>query len=195
MEIIYHRRNSINDLKSTSHSYGVEIDIRSYNSELIINHEPFNNGDKFSDWITHYKHGTLIINIKEEGLEESILWYLRKYKIKSYFFLDQSFPFILKFSSLGIMNIAVRVSEYESIDTALNLKDRISWVWVDMFEKFSLNYNDFQKLKLANFKLCLVSPELQINNKNTIDDIQKIIFKEQMEFDAVCTKEPFLWDK
>ena len=38
---IKHRINSIHELKEVNPIYGVEVDIRSYGSEIIINHEPF----------------------------------------------------------------------------------------------------------------------------------------------------------
>ena len=40
MEIIIHRVNKIKFLKSIPKNFGVEIDVRSFNSELILNHEP-----------------------------------------------------------------------------------------------------------------------------------------------------------
>ena len=193
MEIIFHRRNNLQSLLDTPTNYGVEIDIRSKGDELIISHDPYQNGEKFSEWIKYYNHGTLILNVKEEGLEEKLLNYIVLYKIKSYFFLDQSFPFLIKTSSKGEMNCAVRISEYESIETALKLKGIINWVWIDMFEEFSFSVKDITKLKSANFKLCLVSPELQINNKKSIKSIKKTLKEREILIDAVCTKKPESW--
>ena len=42
MEFIIHRINKIKDLKSLPKKFGVEIDIRTMGSKLILNHEPFN---------------------------------------------------------------------------------------------------------------------------------------------------------
>ena len=193
MEIILHRRNSTKSLKETPKIYGIEVDIRTLGKDLIINHDPFKSGEKFSEWIKHYDHGTLILNIKEEGLEEEIIKYINLYKIKSYFFLDQTFPFLIKTISEGESNCAVRVSEYESIETALNLKGKVKWVWIDMFKELSISYDDFKRLKLANFKLCLVSPELQKENKNDIESVKEIINNRKINFDAVCTKYPLNW--
>jgi hypothetical protein len=44
---IKHRINSIEDLKNTPQEYGVEVDIRIYNNEIIFNHVPFENGTTF----------------------------------------------------------------------------------------------------------------------------------------------------
>lgn len=194
MEIICHRRNTLNDLKSTPKKYGVEIDIRSYNKSLIIQHDPFLKGDYFEDWIKYYEHGTLILNVKEEGLENEILDHLKKYNINSFFFLDQSFPFIIKTLKERENRIALRVSEYESLETALNLNYKPEWIWVDIFTKFPLSKNDYNKLRDANYKLCLVSPELQNLKNINIDYLKKYFKEENIVFDAVCTKKPKLWN-
>ena len=78
MEIVVHRINTLKELKKISHKYGVEIDIRTNGSKIILNHKPFKKGDKFVDYIASYRHGTLILNVKESGIEEDIL------KIKHY---------------------------------------------------------------------------------------------------------------
>ena len=45
MEIIIHRINSIKKLKKIPKNFGVEIDLRVYQSKIILNHEPFKSGD------------------------------------------------------------------------------------------------------------------------------------------------------
>ena len=195
MEIILHRRNNIDLLNKTPINYGVEIDIRSSHKDLIINHDPFKKGILFKDWIKYYNHGTLILNVKEDGLEKKIIYFIKRYGIKSYFFLDQSFPAIIKNSIEGISNCAVRVSEYESLETALNLEGKVKWVWVDIFNEFTLNYQNYINLKNAKFKLCLVSPEIHKINNMKIKEIKEILEKENLLFDAVCTKFPDQWIK
>ena len=194
MQVIHHRRNSINLVNSTSKKYGVEVDIRSLGDDLIIQHNPFLEGEKFSEWLKYYSHKFLIINVKEDGLEERILIYLKKFKIKNFFFLDQSFPTIVRLSSNGQRNCAVRVSEFESIESALLFKNKVDWIWVDTFTKLFLTLEDYKKLKFAKFKLCLVSPELNKTNKFDIEEIKDIIKEKSFQFDAVCTKFPEKWD-
>jgi hypothetical protein len=41
---IIHRVNKIGDLKKISQEFGVEVDIRTYNNQLVLNHEPFEDG-------------------------------------------------------------------------------------------------------------------------------------------------------
>ena len=70
MIIIRHRRNLRRELEETSTDLGIEVDIRSRGSELVIHHEPFVQGELFEDWIESYAHRLLILNVKEEGLED-----------------------------------------------------------------------------------------------------------------------------
>ena len=82
MEFIIHRINKIKDLKLLPRKFGTEIDIRSKGSKLILNHEPFLNGDKLEDYLSSYKHKTLVLNLKEAGIEKEVLAIIKKYSIK-----------------------------------------------------------------------------------------------------------------
>ena len=75
-------------------------------------------------------------------------------------FLDCSFPMIYNLNKINENNIAIRLSEYESIESVLLVKNMIKWVWVDCFNDFSLTKNSYMKIKENNLKICLVSPEL-----------------------------------
>ena len=156
MQIIAHRKNTIAELSQTPSQFGIEVDIRSWGEGLTIHHDPFVRGEDFTEWLKHYQHQLLILNVKEEGLEARLVELMKERGIENYFFLDQSFPFLVKWAKLGEKRLAVRVSEYESIDTALSLKDKANWIWVDCFAHFPLNENTAKQLKEANFKLCLV---------------------------------------
>mgnify|MGYP001178985969 CR=1 FL=1 len=143
---IAHRVNTIDLLKKTPLDLGVEIDIRSNGNDLILHHDPFEDGVLFKDWLKYFSHKTVILNVKEEGLELRVLKLMKENNISDFFFLDQSFPFLLKTALLGETRCAVRVSEYEDIQTALSLSNMIDWVWVDCFTKFPLNAHDANKL-------------------------------------------------
>lgn len=196
MNFIYHRRNTIKELKTTPIEYGVEVDIRSSNGQLITHHDPFANGENFEEWIKHYRHGTLILNVKEEGLETRLIELMKQYGLTDYFFLDQSFPFLIKWSMLGERRCAVRISEFESIETALMLAGKIDWVWVDCFTHFPLSENDAKHLQDVGFKLCLVSPELHGRTPEiAITELAKLLAERQIKADAICTKKPEFWKK
>ena len=194
MQIIAHRKNTIAELSQTPSQFGIEVDIRSWGEGLTIHHDPFVQGEDFTEWLKHYQHQLLILNVKEEGLEARLIELMKEHGIENYFFLDQSFPFLVKWAKLGEKRLAVRVSEYESIATALSLKDKVNWIWVDCFTRFPLNKNTAKQLKESNFKLCLVSPELQGRNaESEIPALQKLLKAENITPDAVCTKRPDLW--
>lgn len=196
MKLIAHRRNTIADLRTTNPKYGVEVDIRSHGPHLVIHHDPFVNGERFEEWINAYHHGTLILNVKEEGLEARLIALMQAKGINDYFFLDQSFPFLVKWSKVGERRCAVRVSEFESIDTALSLAGKVDWVWVDCFTHFPLSNDDARQLKQAGFKLCLVSPELQGRDAEVeIPQMAAMLNERNIEADAICTKRTDLWEK
>lgn len=170
--------------------------MRSLGETLIIHHDPFQHGEAFDQWIDEYNHGTLILNVKEEGLEERLITVMQSKQITDYFFLDQSFPFLIKWAKSGVHRCAIRVSEFENIETALTLAGVVDWVWVDCFTHFPLSTEDASKLRSAGFKLCLVSPELQGRNAQVeIEQLARLLRERKIDADAVCTKHPDLWEK
>ena len=100
MFVIKHRINTIEELISVDPKYGVEIDIRSQNNDLILAHDPFSDGVLFKEWLQHYKHSLIILNIKEEGLEKRILQYMEEFKIKEFFFFRSILPLSDKVNQL-----------------------------------------------------------------------------------------------
>jgi hypothetical protein len=211
MHIISHRINNINDLKHIDYSHGIEIDIRYYNDDLILYHDPFHtkedSPEKFEDLLAEYvknHKGTIILNVKTEGVESRCISMMNKYNYKNWFFLDLSMPYFVIYSNKADSgevegftpdNLAVRFSEFEPIEYALSFKDKVKWVWVDCFTKMPLNKENYQKLKDANFKLCLVAPELQKHEIERTAQFQKILKKNNVKLDAVCTKKPELWSE
>jgi hypothetical protein len=194
MKIIAHRRNTVEELRATPHEHGVEVDIRSQGERLIIHHDPFVPGVDFVEWLGHYRHGTLILNVKEEGLESRLLALMSEQAITDFFFLDQSFPFLVKTARAGERRCAVRVSEFEHVDTAMSLAGKIDWVWVDCFTRFPLTAADSMRLRAAGFRLCLVSPELQQRTEDReVVDLRAQLLERNIRAEAVCTKRPDLW--
>ncbi|MEM6667010.1 MAG: phosphatidylinositol-specific phospholipase C/glycerophosphodiester phosphodiesterase family protein [Pseudomonadota bacterium] len=195
MELIAHRRNTLTELSETPRHLGVEVDVRTQGDRLVIHHDPFEEGEDFDAWIAAYAHGTLILNVKEEGLETACLERMARRGLDQFFFLDQSFPFLMSTARTGEHRCAVRVSEYESVDTALTLAGQVDWVWVDCFTRLALTGTDHDRLRAAGFRLCLVSPELQGRDAaREIPAMAAQIAKDGLTFDAVCTKRPDLWE-
>lgn len=193
MIIIKHRVNSINEIVSTPYSYGVEIDLRTFGSEIIIHHDPFQEGVKFSEWLQYYNHKFLVLNVKEDGLEMFISELIEKFKIKNYFFLDQPIPSLFKFSKTSPQFASVRVSDIESTENALKINT--GWAWLDSHTgDWDYLLNAMEQLKSRNIKMCLVSPELQRTSyEKEILQLKNLTSKLLIGFDAVCTKYPYLW--
>jgi hypothetical protein len=192
MEIIVHRINTLKELKKIPLKYGVEIDIRTNGSKIILNHNPYKGGDSFEDYVANYKHGTLILNIKESGIEEDVLKIVKSASIKSFFFLDVEMPYI--FSSLKKNNdIAIRFSEYESIETVKIFKNNFKWIFVDTITKLPINVKNISII--SKFKSCLVCPE-RWGRKNDILKYKKFFKKIEYNPTAVMTNRKFakLWD-
>ena len=154
---IIHRVNTIAYLKTIPVSFGVEVDIRAYTDQIILNHEPFQKGELFEDYLKQYAHAFIVLNIKEAGIEQRVLDLVNKYKIKKYFLLDVEFPYIYTAARAKNRHIAIRYSEDEPIQAALQYKDLLDWVWIDCNTRLPLNSAVIKKL--AHFKTCLVSPD------------------------------------
>ena len=184
MEIIIHRINKIKELKEIPKNFGAEIDIRTNGSNLILNHDPFMKGDKLKDYLENYNHKTLVLNIKEAGIEEKVLNLVKKYSIKSYFLLDVEMPYLYKATRKGQKNIAVRFSEYENIFFAKYFKNKLKWIWIDTVTKLPINTNN--KNILNKFKSCIVCPE-RWGRKQDIKIYKKKLKKIKFEPTAIMT--------
>ncbi len=179
MLYIAHRINTIEELRDIPHEWGVEIDLRDHGNNIVLQHDPFiTNATNFEDWLKHYNHSLIILNIKSEGIEYKVLDLLNKYNITSYFFLDSSIPMINKLINKGENNIAIRYSEYEPVEFVDKFRGKCKWLWVDCFIK----YPELNKNIMNGFNICLVSPSLQgrINENIPLEIRDKA--------DAICDK-------
>lgn len=189
MEFIIHRVNTIKQLNNIPKEYGCEIDIRTHGSKLILNHEPFKKGNNFIDYLDEYKNGTLVLNVKESGIEDLILEEVRKRNIKSYFLLDVEFPYLFRSSKNGEKNIAVRFSEMEPLENVLLFKNKVDRVWIDTITQFPLNKENIGVFN--NFKTCLVCPS-RWGREFDIIKYKKELNNLDYKVDAVMTKINFI---
>jgi len=189
MEFIIHKINTIKGLNQIPKEYGCEIDIRTDGSRLILNHDPFTSGDLLTDYLDEYNNGTLVLNIKESGIEDIILEEVKKRGIKSYFLLDVEFPYLFSATKKGERNIAVRFSEKEPIQNVVQFKDQLDWVWIDTITQLPINESNHNFLK--NFKTCLVCPS-RWGRENEIEKIKNNIFLKKMKLDNVMTDLKYL---
>ena len=154
MEVIVHRVNTIQGLKGIDKNFGTEIDIRSNGSELILNHEPFQGGENLINYLDEYQHGTIILNIKEAGIEKNVLYLIRQRPhIANYFLLDVEFPYLYQASRQGERSMAIRFSEDECIDTVEKYAGLVDWVWIDTITQLPISVTN--RGILNQFKKCM----------------------------------------
>jgi len=191
--IIKHRINDIAALKRTETRFGVEVDIQFLNGTLVTGHDPGNAECVFSEWLSHYSHAFLALNIKQEGIENAVISACEKQGITDFFLFDLSFPALYNLQKRGERRVALRVSDMEAFQTLDLFEGKVDWVWLDAFQSYSFINEALPSLN--NFKVCLVSPELHSHrNSLMIDELWGEILKFDIEYSAVCTKVPSQWE-
>lgn len=183
---IIHRINTVEELRKIPKKYGVEVDIRTRDDQLILHHEPFHDGDLLEDYLNEFAHSFIILEIKEEGIEKRVLGLCQKYGIKDYFLLSVTYPFMYLLTREGEKKMAVRFSEFEDINTALSMQGKVDWVWVDTFTELPLIKQNYGLLKKAGFKICLVCPE-RWGRSQDISRYKQTLEAEDIKLDAVMT--------
>lgn len=207
MQIIIHRINTIERLKTIPNTYGVEIDVRGYGNQMLLNHDPIDAPEKY-DNLENYlkvfaeqKMSFIIFNMKEAGYENRVIELAEKYNIpkEKYFLLDVEFPYLYKATRKeGIRQIAVRYSEAEPIESVeaqiSNGVPLLDWVWIDTNTKLPLNEDVVARL--MPFKTCLVCPE-RWGRPEDVQTYAETIKRLGMKLDAVMTteKEAKLWEQ
>ncbi len=184
MLLIEHRVNTLEHLQRTPHSRGVEIDVRDYDGELRLVHDPLESGERLEDWLAGYRHALVIFNVKCDGLEGRIQALAARHGIEDYFFLDVANPTLVGLARRGERRAAVRYSEYEPIEFALAFAGQVEWVWIDCFTHLPLDAQSYARLR-EHFKLCVVSPELQKHPRSRIAEFREQLA--EMPVEAVCT--------
>ncbi len=199
MIIIHHRINTIEDLIKIDKKRGVEIDLRSYNGNLILEHEPFLKSLTFESWLEHFDHKFLILNIKEERIEYEVIRILKVKKIENYFLLDSTVPMIHSLNKLKFFNIALRISYYESSENFINLAMNNTlnkWLWIDTLNgSFPLSFKRLIELKDFGYRFCLVCPQLPLGREFELYKFEEK-YKDFIKYiDAICTKNIKFWSK
>jgi len=195
MIIVRHRVNTLRELATTPGKYGVEIDVRARGNKLYLNHEPFQGGDDLNDYLTacgeQFKGRFIIFNVKEAGIEERIHGLAAKHGLSNYFLLDVEAVYLYKAAEAGERRVAVRYSESEPIESAINYKGKVDWVWIDTQTRLPLDADVCEKLR--GFKTALVMPDRWGRPERISEYLEKM--KELgFEVDLVMTGSQFLSD-
>lgn len=190
-----HRINDPRALQGVPLEHGVEIDLRSDGADLVVEHDPFTRGPRFEEWLDSYRHAFIVLNVKEEGLEERVTAALERRGVRDWAFLDQSFPFLIRSLKRGETRTMVRLSEFEPAGIALGLYPRPDWVWVDSFTGSWPDPADLAAIAERGYRFMVVSPELQ--GRAPEDEVPAVVHRFEsagVRLDAVCSKRPELWE-
>jgi hypothetical protein len=171
MNILAHRglwyqkeeKNTLEALtKGLDKGYGLETDIRDLNGKLVVSHDmPLSDSAiPIEKLLEHYSSrgctSTLGLNIKSDGLQNSLLRLLEAYKIENYFVFDMSIPDGLGYQRLK-MPTFIRESDLESYP---KLKRETQGVWLDELRTPWINATIIKELAAETQAVCIVSPEL-----------------------------------
>ena len=183
MDILKHRVNSYDDIDD---NFGIELDIRDQNGNLIISHDlPVTSCIKLEDFLQKLNKNKLIaINIKSVEIEQKLEKTIFNTNLKNYFTFDWPIPSLIKAQNSGL-NCAFRLSEYEK-----ELFPKCSWIWIDSFNEIWYDEEILSNLKDQGYNLALVSPELH-GRKNDLKKFEKIVNTGLA--DAICTNNPEYW--
>jgi glycerophosphoryl diester phosphodiesterase len=167
MKFIAHR--GVWNVKSEQNSYigikraldmgfGVELDVRDKNGELMVSHDPTKSFDilAFGEILDLFKgyDSMLAINVKSDGILPNLESALTGFDHRNYFIFDMSVPEAINYLKSGLPTY-MRLSEYEPYG---ELHERSSGIWLDAF------HSDWwiraSEIFRSRKKICVVSPEL-----------------------------------
>jgi hypothetical protein len=187
MNFIAHRINTVDELRLIPPEFGVEIDVRAYRDRLVLTHDPYEDGDELEEYLAALEDRFVVFNIKESGIEDDVRKLADRYDVSDYFLLDVEFPYIYAATrGSSFSKIAIRFSEAEPIETALDNQEFADWVWVDTNTELPLDADEYERLRAADYKICLVCP----GRWDRPDDIPKYadqLKQSEIEVDAIMT--------
>ena len=193
MLVINHRINSIEMLSAIPSSEGVEIDVSHSKGNIVVGHDPGDDTLLFDNFLQHYRHSLMAVNIKQEGIEHMVLKLLQKYSVEHFFLFDLSFPSLMRLMLQGESRLALRISDIETVRQISFFKGKIEWLWLDTFFEDGAWLSETLP-QYDSFKKCFVSPELHPSRDYKIQEllIQQVL-PIMSKFDAVCTKHSQRW--
>ena len=170
MKIISHRgywhtipeKNSMAAFElSFALGFGIETDVRDFDGRPVISHDLASvECPSLEAMLELHKRINpslpLALNIKADGLQDSLSVLLARYQVENYFVFDMSIPDTLAYRKAGIRYFT-RESEYEPTPA---LYDQASGVWMDCFLDDWIADSHISRHLQAGKQVCLVSPEL-----------------------------------
>ncbi len=198
MEIISHRgfwktapeKNTEQAFKhSFENGFGTETDVRDCMGKLVISHDmPTGTEMLFEDFLDLTAKGrySLALNVKSDGLAESMRKILDKSGFVNWFVFDMSIPDMRH--HLSIKNpVFTRVSEIEPDPVLYN---EASGIWLDAFESIWYTSEMIENWLSDGKRVCMVSPELHKRDHLELWDILKRVNLQRKDGLILCTDIP-----
>jgi glycerophosphoryl diester phosphodiesterase len=147
--------------RSFKFGVGIETDLRDFDGEVYISHDPPNGTElHLTQFLELYKSRgdglPLALNIKSDGLQKILSDNLKKYSVDNYFLFDMSVPDAVGYVKRGL-KIFSRQSEFEKEPS---LYDEALGVWIDAFNSDWWTISTLVEHLRRNKTVCVVSPEL-----------------------------------
>lgn len=152
---------------SFERNFGTETDVRDCMGELVISHDMPRGGEVlFHSFLSFVGKNELLlaINIKADGLAESLCETMKNYDKNNWFVFDMSIPDMR--SHLAVGNpVFARMSEVEKESTWF---EHVAGIWLDSFEGDWYDIELIQGLINKGKRVCVVSPELHGRDHATL---------------------------
>lgn len=170
--------------------FGIETDVRDYAGDPVISHDPAGpDALPFEDFLSEFARAfdtrmPLAINVKADGLAETIADALARHGVASAFVFDMSIPDTLAYTRLELP-VFLRHSEFERYP---DLEEQAVGIWMDELTVPWITGEAIANHLAAGRSVCAVSPELH----GRVADIAWQVYSGFGAFDRfmVCTDYP-----
>lgn len=140
-------------------AFGTETDVRDRCGELVISHDmPSDQAIMLATFLAllEKKSLPLALNIKADGLADSVKSIMQNYAKEQWFVFDMSIPDMRAHLACG-NPVFARVSEVEPEPA---FYDRIAGIWLDAFYEDGWQLDCVESWLTDGKRVCIVSPEL-----------------------------------
>jgi hypothetical protein len=166
-----------------SNGFAVETDVRDYQGNLVVSHDPCidPNAQHFDGLFDSNKR--IAINVKSDGLSDSIAQNLNTIRSSKSFIFDCSFPELLRYKRLGIPH-AMRLSEYEK-----EMPWTPDYIWLDAFDSDWWIKSEQVHELMKRIPTVIVSPELHKRDHRQVWEKTKGLRQSGIDV-LICTDFP-----
>lgn len=176
--------------RSIEFNWGTETDIRDSLGHLVISHDmPTGKEMSFDDFLKLWPKNIqmpLALNIKADGLAQSIKQVLDAHQYVNYFLFDMSIPDMVQCLKQGL-NVFARVSELEPEPCCYQ---QVTGIWLDAFYDDWYNPSQIHRFLDDGKTVCIVSSELHGRNP---DKLWKMLLDNKLNLHPklmLCTDMP-----